>query len=46
MKIEYKGYTIESDKQHFLVTGPDGMWSADSVEEAKTDIDELQEEKS
>ena len=44
MKIEYKGYTIESDKQHFLVTGPDGMWTADTVEEAKADIDSREEQ--
>lgn len=42
--MTYKGYTIEHDHKHYLVTGPDGIWSADTVDEAKQDIDETEEE--
>lgn len=43
-KIEYRGYTIESRdtaREHYLiVTGPrEAWWDADTVEEAKADID-------
>jgi len=41
---EYKGYTIEQDHGHYIVTGPEGTWTTDTVEEAKADIDELDKE--
>ena len=43
--MEYKGYTINHDRGHYLVTGPEGTWpegwTTDTVEEAKADIDYL-----
>lgn len=39
--MEYKGYTIEHDHGHYLVTGPDGTWTEDTVQDAKRTIDEL-----
>lgn len=42
--IAYKGYTIEHDHGHYLVTGPAGMWTEDTVQDAKAQIDELEEE--
>lgn len=42
--MQYKGYTIENDHGHQLVTGPAGMWTEDTVEDAKAQIDELDAE--
>ena len=42
--VEYKGYTIEHDRGHYLVTGPQGQWTEDTVQDAKAQIDELEEE--
>jgi len=37
----YKGYTIEHDRDHYKVIGPDGSeWTEDTVEDAKETIDE------
>lgn len=39
--MEYRGREISYKYGHILVTEPDGsQWTADTVEEAKADIDE------
>lgn len=40
----YKGYHIEHDRGHYLVVGPEGMWTEDTVEDAKKAVDFLEEE--
>ena len=42
--MEYRGYSIDHERNgSYLVTGPEGQWSADTVEEAKRDIDAMEE---
>lgn len=39
--MTYRGYTIEKEFNHYLVTSPDGKtWTEDTVEDAKRSIDE------
>ena len=38
--MKYKGYSIDSEYGHYLVTGPTGQWREDTVEDAKHTIDE------
>ena len=42
--MSYKGYTIEKDKGYYLVTGPEGIWSEDTIEDAKATIDSIEME--
>jgi hypothetical protein len=41
--MNYRGYSIDRDKGHYLVTGPEGMWTEDTVDDAKHSIDELED---
>lgn len=41
MEKSYKGYTIEYEKGHYKVTGPNDMeWTEDTYKDAKEAIDE------
>ena len=42
--MEYKGFKIEHDHGHVVVTGPLGQWYEDTVEDAKREIDDIDEE--
>ena len=39
--MEYKGYLITSDRGHYVVTGPDGTWTEDTVMDAKETINSI-----
>ena len=41
-ELNYKGYTIEHGKGYYIVTGPEGTWSEDTVEDAKATIDSIE----
>lgn len=44
--MEYKGFTIESNYGHYVVTeieNPNNSWTEDTVRDAKDTIDELEE---
>lgn len=45
MDREYNGYTIRPEGSHYIVVDEDGkiVTRADSIEEAKQEIDELEE---
>lgn len=43
--MNYKGYEIRSFYGRYLITGPDSSWSADTIQEAKKDIDDEEKEK-
>ena len=45
MSRKYKGYTIKHENNHYIVVNEDGEIVArtDSIEEAKREIDELEE---
>ena len=38
----YKGYTITHDRGHYVVTGPGGTWTEDTVTDAKATIDTME----
>lgn len=39
--MDYKGYIVERHKEHFIIYSPYAeMWTADTLQEAKLDIDE------
>lgn len=42
--MNYKGYSIDRDREHYLVTGPEGMWTEDTVQDAKESIDQMEKE--
>lgn len=37
--MNYRGYDIEWDDGHYRVVGPDGTWTEDTEDDAKTAID-------
>ena len=41
-ELNYKGYTIEHGKGYYIVTGPEGTWSEDTIEDAKATIDSIE----
>jgi len=40
--MNYKGYSIDRDREHYLVTGSEGMWTEDTVQDAKESIDQME----
>lgn len=45
--MEYKGYQIDRERDHIIVTDPEGLsWEEDSVQDAKLTIDGELKEKS
>ena len=44
MAVVYKFYVIEKENDHYIAVGPDNEFTADTVEDAKRTIDELDED--
>lgn len=42
--MQYRGYSIDPDHGHYFVTGPEGQWTEDTVQDAKAAIDFLEDD--
>lgn len=43
--MNYRGYEIRSYYGRYFIIGPDSSWFADTIQEAKKDIDDEEKEK-
>lgn len=42
--MNYKGYIITHDRDHYVVAGSEGKWTEDTVTDAKDTIDSIDKE--